>query len=255
MNNTLIVTFVDSKYFYFFNLFYEYFEKLNMENLLVVCLDKETFSLLEKNEKIQTILKPYNIEEKTKFWQFRLNVINELFKKHKQNIIHTDSDCFWFKNIVEEMEKHGEDYDMIGSVSYGFPPDIAKQWGFVFCCGFYFIKYTEKNSTLIDRIQDQNIDSVDDQVLFNHYLKNNKKNMREIIENNIIDKIFCLEDDTKVGIIRDTIISRKPKKGLYCFHPYLSFNGIEEKKQQLEEEFNNFKKIDINEGDNIIYQK
>ena len=97
----IIVTFTDFKYLKIFDIFYDNLKKLNLGlDLLVVSLDEETFNLLNKRG-IKTIYKQYNIKSKLYFWEFRLNIINEIFKKNKMDIIHTDADCFWFKNILE----------------------------------------------------------------------------------------------------------------------------------------------------------
>jgi hypothetical protein len=97
-NACIIITFVDFKYLEIFNIFYEYFEKLNLD-LLVISLDEETFENL-KMRQIKTVYIEYKIDSKKQFWEFRLSIINKIFKKTKRSIIHTDSDCFWFKNIL-----------------------------------------------------------------------------------------------------------------------------------------------------------
>jgi hypothetical protein len=88
----IIITFTDFKYLDIFNIFYDNFKKLNLD-LLVVSLDEKTFDEL-KTRNIHTIYKPYDIQSKINFWEFRLNIINEIFKQSKSDLIHTDSDCF-----------------------------------------------------------------------------------------------------------------------------------------------------------------
>ena len=112
--------------------------------------------------------------------------------------------------------------------------------GFVLCCGFYFIKYTEKNSSIFDKIKMEKISSIDDHILFNNYLYNNKIRI-ENTDNGIIYKTIVLNDDTKVGIVKNDIISRIYSKDLYCFHPCLKRGTISEKilrlKSMAEEPF------------------
>lgn len=257
-DDTIIITFTDFKYMDIFNIFYHNFKKLNINNLLVISLDEETYiNLTERN--INSIYKPYNIKIKNNFWEFRLNVINEIFKNSKKNIIHTDSDCFWFKNIYNEINSLKNNYDIIGSIAFGFPIEIVKKMGFVLCCGFYFIKYTEKNCEFFDKINNQNISSVNDQILFNNYLYNNKINIIEnkYNQNNIICKIILLNDNTKIGIISDNVISRNYKKNLYCFHPFLSSKNMNDKLLQLKQHFyeNFIQKNNNIKIKNIIYYK
>jgi hypothetical protein len=232
-NACIIITFVDFKYLEIFNIFYEYFEKLNLD-LLVISLDEETFENL-KMRQIKTVYIEYKIDSKKQFWEFRLSIINKIFKKTKRSIIHTDSDCFWFKNILEYIKLYENEYDIIGSIAFGLPQNIVKKIGFVLCCGFYFIKYTEKNSSIIDNIikLKDDLNTVDDQILFNYYIYNNIENIVETQTNPLIYKKIVLRDYTTVGIIKDNIISRKYEKDLYCFHPLLSSKEISGKLEQI----------------------
>jgi hypothetical protein len=232
MSDTTIITFVDFKYLPIFNVFYKYFKKLNLNNLLVISLDIEAFNNL-RTRKINTVYKPYKINGRDKFWEFRLNVINEIFTTTKKSIIHTDSDCFWLKNIVSEIDKIKDDYDIIGSIAFGWPKNIVNKMGFVLCCGFYYIKYTSQNASFFNNIKRLKIGSIDDQVLFNNYLYNNKSTIIDNNLDNIIYKTIVLTDNTKVGIIKDTVISRKDNTELYCFHPTIGAKTIPEKMLQI----------------------
>ena len=66
-NDCIIITFTDYNYIDIFNIFYENFKKLNLNNLLVVSLDEKSFDYLNKLS-INTIFTPYKINNKTKFW-------------------------------------------------------------------------------------------------------------------------------------------------------------------------------------------
>jgi len=151
MYDTIVITFIDYKYIDIFNIFYDNFKKLHNLNLLVISLDEKTYNYLNEIG-VNTSYEPYIIDNKTNFWEFRLKKINEIFKENKKNIIHTDADCFWFKNILEEIIKISDDYDIIGSIGFGHPKNIVDKLGFALCCGFYFIKYNYKNSRIIDKI-------------------------------------------------------------------------------------------------------
>jgi hypothetical protein len=242
MDDCIIVTFIDYNYYDIFKIFYDYFKTLNL-NLLVVTLDENINKILNNLNyiNIKILYRPYILKNKDdNFWKFRLNIINEIFKENKKNIIHTDSDCFWFKNIFDEINKIKQTYDIIGSIAYSHPINIANNLGFVLCCGFYFIKYTEKNSSIIDNIQKVQINSNDDQVLFNNYLYNNKISIVEnACDNDIIYKTIFLNDESKVGIISNDVISRKYNKNLYCFHPYLKSKNIVSKISEIKSAIGN----------------
>ena len=106
--------------------------------------------------------------------------------------------------------------------------------GFILCCGFYYIKYTENNSLIIDLIKNNSIEK-DDQVLFNNYFFDNKRDIITHNENDIIYKTIILNDNRRIGIISDNIISRMYKKELYCFHPCLKSKDIISKIKELYE--------------------
>ena len=133
-DDTIIVTFIDYKYVTIFNIFYSYFKKLNLKNLLVIALDISSYNYLKKYNDINIFYIKYSLTNKDLFWRFRLSVINYIFKLSMKNIIHTDSDCLWFKNILELVKTL--DYDIVGSVAYGFPENLVKKYGFILCCGF-----------------------------------------------------------------------------------------------------------------------
>lgn len=230
INNTLIITFLNKKYIPIFEIFYNYFQKLNYQKIfLVISLDIDTCTYL-KQKNINTVYVQYNLQNKELFWKFRLIVINNIFKITKKNIIHTDSDCLWFKDILIEI--NNLDYDIIGSIAYGYPQNIVKKFGFVVCCGFYYIKYNKKTIYFFDNIIKQNINSTDDQILINNYIFNNSINMNDT-NNNLIYKEIYLKNNIKIGILNNFIISRKYQEKLYCFHPYLSSKNISEKVFEL----------------------
>ena len=133
----LIITFIDSTYLPIFNIFYTYFERFNLKNLLVISLDDKVFLNLSKR-KIFTLLIKYKIVKKNSFWDFRYNIINKLFQLSKKNIIHTDSDCIWLKNITKNPQLSLK-YDIIGQMAFGLPKNVVNKIGMVLCCGFYKI--------------------------------------------------------------------------------------------------------------------
>jgi hypothetical protein len=233
--STIIITFIDYAYLPIFNLWYTYFSKLNLNNLLVISLDKEIYAELQERN-IKTILCEYRIykeeywKDRDEFWKFRLNIIYNIFISSRKNIIHTDSDCIWLKNIYGLIKDLP--YDFIGSIEKGHPHEVSKQYGFVMCCGFYYIKYNEKMVSLFKNIMMQTNLGTDDQSLFNYYMFNN---MLEIIESptDLIEKEIQLKDVT-IRLLNNRIISRDFfNEDTYCFHPWLSSITISEKLRQL----------------------
>ena len=229
-SETIILTFTDYKYLPIFNIWYNYFEKLNLQNLLVISLDDITFTNLN-SRKINTILCNYNIVNRDKFWQFRLKTIFNIFKQSKKNIIHTDSDCIWLKDVYSLI--NNEPYDIIASIESGHPVELSKKYGFIMCCGFYYVKYNEIMIKMFENIIGQDGHGTDDQVLFNYYMFDNST---DIISNpnELIEKEVQLKDNIKIVLLKRSIIDRYDcTKDTYCFHPWLSKSSIIDKINQL----------------------
>ena len=229
--DTIILTFTDFNYLPIFNIWYDHFQKLNLTNLLVVSLDQSTYNDLQSRT-IPTILCPYKIESKDAFWKFRLNAIYSIFKKSQKNIIHTDSDCIWLKDVYSLI--HDLPYDFIGSIEHGHPYKLSRKHGFITCCGFYYIKYNDQMIRMLENIMSQSGHGVDDQVLFNYYMFDNKK---KIIANptELLEKEVLLNDGTKMVLLKGKLVDRyRCSSETYCFHPCLSSPDINIKIRQLQ---------------------
>lgn len=215
----LIITFTDYKYLPIFNIFYSYFERLNLVNLFVISLDDETFLNLNKR-KINTLLFKYDIKNKNSFWDFRYNVINKLFQLSKKNIIHTDSDCIWLKNITKIPELSLK-YDIIGQMAFGHPAKVVSKIGFVLCCGFYKIFYNDKTCNLFNEISNKEYNKrvEDDQVRMNNYILHEYE---KITENEFGKCISIRNTDIKILLLNPSYISRNTEyPNVFLFHPYL----------------------------------
>jgi hypothetical protein len=225
--DTIILTFINYKYAPLFKAFYKYFKQHNLDNLLVICLDKESQNEL-LCQGIRTIFMDYTINDICEFWRFRLTIINNIFKYSEKNIIHTDVDCFWLKNIVTVFDAL-PDYDVISHVAFGHPIQIVEQLGFVMCCGLYLLRYSKNTMNFLDKILAQNLNFVDDQVYFNHYIYTNYKLIEHGTINDVLYKKILLNDSTKIGILKPQYVSREYYEDLYCFHPVLDADTMEEK--------------------------
>ncbi len=216
----LIITFTDSKYLPIFNIFYTYFERLNLKNLLVISLDDKAFLNLNKR-KIFTLLFKYDIKKKSSFWDFRYNVINKLFQLSKKNIIHTDSDCIWLKNITKTPQLSLE-YDIIGQMAFGHPRNVVNKIGMVLCCGFYKIFYSDKTCNLFNEISRKKYNKhvLDDQVRMNNYILHEYE---KITENEFGKCITIRNRDIKILLLNISYISRNTENpNVFLFHPYLT---------------------------------
>jgi hypothetical protein len=227
----IVLTFTDKNFLPIFNIFYYHFERHCLDNLLVISLDQYSYEAMTYMG-VRTVLIEYDLTDKYLFWKFRLDIINKIFKYSKKNIIHTDVDCFWFKNILVELRKL-QNYDLVGHIAYGHPRQIVEKIGFVMCCGLYYLKYNNKNCDLIDKIMAQDISYVDDQVYFNAYIYFNHKTISDVSNSHLITKDIVLKDNTRVGIIKNDVVSRTFHTNLYCFHPNLEDKIVANKLTEL----------------------
>ena len=226
----LIITFIDSTYLPIFNIFYTYFERFNLKNLLVISLDDKVFLNLSKR-KIFTLLIKYKIVKKNSFWDFRYNIINKLFQLSKKNIIHTDSDCIWLKNITKNPQLSLK-YDIIGQMAFGVPKNVVNKIGMVLCCGFYKIFYSDKTCDLFNEISRKkyNNNVVNDQIRMNNYILHEYE---KITENEFGKCITIRNTDIKILLLNESYISRNTKySNVFLFHPIL-LGTMEEKELKL----------------------
>ena len=85
------------------------------------------------------------------------------------NVIHSDADAVWLNNPINEYFIN-QDYDIIFSQGTFWPQDVHKEWGFVLCCGLYYIRSNERTKKLLSKVKNELEIERDDQVSFNKTL-------------------------------------------------------------------------------------
>lgn len=225
--DSLVLTFVDKTHIEMLRLFVLFWRKHELNNLIIVCLDKETITYV-KGARLNGIHVPYSITSRHKFWRIRTDIINLIFKLTKKNIIHTDVDCFWFKNIIPKLES--DQADVYYSTANGFPEEIRRRHGFVLCCGFYFVKYNERTKTYFDNML-LHAATQDDQVLSNNYVFETATQIHTTPNEELSRMVILLKSNVTVCAIKNEIIPRSPDLATstkcQLFHPYLSGSSTE----------------------------
>lgn len=222
-DDAIIVSFLNKKYMKMFKLFYKYISQFQLENIIIVCLDTDSFTAL-KMYNVNPILCEYNINNRESFWRFRLEKIIELMETSQKNIIHTDLDCFWFRDIYSDILKRTNfQYDLIGHVAHKMPNYVAQELGFVLCCGLFMIRYSLDNVAWVKAIMAEYPTIEDDQVLFNHYIFHHKSSIRTLPNSYNITKVIKMDNNKTIGMINPILISRNfyGFDSMYGFHPYL----------------------------------
>lgn len=84
------------------------------------------------------------------------------------DILHTDIDAFWQRSPWPLLDAHAD--DIICSIEYGIPRDLASRWGFVLCTGFYLARSTPATRAFFARWQERLEYHSREQVAFNQLL-------------------------------------------------------------------------------------
>ena len=137
-NKMIIITCCNHAYLTLLINWLFHIDKLKIRNFLIVAMDKEIFSFCQK-KKIPTIL--YSQEKKDtnlNFWQSRVDIFKMIIDAG-YSFIHSDTDAVWKKNPLS-LSYFGGQYDVVGSMAFAFPYEVVKIWGFILCCGFFYLK-------------------------------------------------------------------------------------------------------------------
>lgn len=155
-NNEVIITFIDKNKIKEFNIFYKYFSKLNLNNLLVISLDTKIYNNLYKRNILTILLENY---------KDNLETINKIFKLGKKDLIYTKVEYIWKKNISKNIRYM--DYDLIGYTTNNKNKIFDKY--------FFKIKYNIDTINLFDIIINKFYNkNKSDNVIINNYILNEK---------------------------------------------------------------------------------
>ncbi len=164
-NEAYIVTFANYDYLDVLENWLRGIWKLNIKNYIVVSLDSQIYNYLNAKG-IPTILRPCD-NGLNRLWIHRLKVI-QLFLETGRDVIHSDADAVWFKDPQEFIADI--DAELIFSQGTYWPPEVHEEWGFVLCCGFFYIKNSPKTRTFLSQLCEQVLIDGDDQVSVNKLL-------------------------------------------------------------------------------------
>jgi hypothetical protein len=228
-NETLIITFANIQYKKVVENWIIAIKKLNITNYTVISLDQELYTLLKKND-IPTVFRPCDLSL-NKLWVHRVNVILE-FLKEGYDILHSDADAVWIKNPMKK-NIYNNNCDLIFSQGTSWPLEVHKEWKFVLCCGFFFIKSNSQTIKFVEEwFNNVKVDQ-DDQRSLNKLLLSKKliwniANIKQyhltyngVLFNCYEDTIFGINKDMKVALLPHNKFQRLYEKDYkaYVLHP------------------------------------
>jgi len=188
---------------------------INVENIMIVSLDKELHNYL-KEQHVTSLLRPCELDL-GKLWIHRVKVLLELMEKG-YDIIHSDADAVWLKDPIAYL--NSIKYDMIFSQGTYWPKDVHEKWGFVLCCGFFYIKNNINTLTFIKELYERVTEDKDDQVSCNRLLM--ESNVKWNIENKYILKYnnveFICSEQLMTGISDNLTLAVLPHSKFQRIH-------------------------------------
>ena len=101
-------------------------------------------------------------------WILRVMILRELAARGHA-ILSLDLDAIVLGDVQAMLDALPAS-DLVIQRDYSIPVDVARQLGFVLCCGFFSLQPSPAVLSLLDRYVDQTIAELDDQTAINHLL-------------------------------------------------------------------------------------
>jgi hypothetical protein len=167
MEVPLILTFSDWNYRPILENWLCHLADLGIQGARVYCLDAKTMEWCRaRSVDAELLVWDGNFAG---LWQRRLEVFNDLIAKGTE-FIHSDADAIWLRNPLAPDSAARQPVDLVFSQGTVWPPDVCRTWGFVLCCGWFWVKPTSSTQSFFrDLVRDVEV-TRDDQVSVNRLL-------------------------------------------------------------------------------------
>ena len=211
----LILVFANYNYLPVLENWLEAMNILGIKNIVVISLDKEIHNHLSK----QNIRSSYRACELdlNKLWIHRVKICLE-FMEQGYDIIHSDADAVWLKDPLEYLSNIKQ--DMIFSQGTFWPKDVHTEWGFVLCCGFFYIKNNASTLAFMNDLYKRVKEDKDDQVSCNRLLM--QSNIKWNVSNPYIlkyrDVEFVCSEQLMIGTSKNLTIAVLPHSKFQRIH-------------------------------------
>jgi len=163
----VVVVFSDSRYKEVLLNWLVGIRRLSIQNYLVISLDEEIHRYLEERG-FPTFLSPLE-GDLSKLWIMRMKIF-QVLNSAGISFIHSDTDAIWLKNPFPAFLDNSIQ-DIITSQGTIWPADVTNSQGFVFCCGFFFMKSCHQTRQLLNELVAEVANTGDDQVSLNRVLQ------------------------------------------------------------------------------------
>jgi len=229
-NNEIIITFSSNSYLPILEIWLFYIDLYHVDNYCVIALDKELYALLlKKGIPVVLMEMSVSIDSSTKdhLWVERILLISQLLEKGL-NVLHSDADAFWVKDIRKYLLYRNS--DLIFSIAYALPKDVASLWGFILCCGFFKITSNARTRKFMKDFLQKCRYEGDDQIAINRLLM--EKGVVWAFDSNLFNRGYSPAYLLTLDVLPKKIVSRQVNSSAYIFHPFLSSKCIQGKVDQ-----------------------
>lgn len=141
--------------------------RLGISHTLVFALDKATHQFMLQH-RFNSVLTELQGDLKD-LWILRMQVFNTLVHREIP-FIHSDVDAVWVRNPIPKYFTPDSEYDLVASPGTIFPQDVLREWGFVLCCGLFYMNGSDASNSLLEQWHSHVLESGDDQVSLNRIL-------------------------------------------------------------------------------------
>ena len=141
MKQPKIVTFCNADYVNLAVPWVRNLERTGVRDYVVAATDEIAQAELTKQGVNTRLVNGVFSKDQKYVFTSRLNVIHQ-YLKDGVDVVHSDLDAIWKRNILPELDDPGVDlYMSQGTV---LPQEHFEKHGFVLCCGFYYAKSNER---------------------------------------------------------------------------------------------------------------
>lgn len=165
--NTVVLVFADNRYKEVLLNWLVAVHRLSIKNYLVISLDEHIHRYLEERD-FPTFLSPLE-GDLSSLWIMRMQIFRMICSAGI-SFLHSDADAVWLRNPFPAFI-HNSIHEVIASQGTIWPADVADTQGFVFCCGFFFVKSCPETRALLEELAADVAVTGDDQISLNSVLQ------------------------------------------------------------------------------------
>jgi hypothetical protein len=140
---------------------------IEIDSYLVVALDRELYDFLRARG-IPTVFSELR-GDLSALWIRRVNIFSALCVAGI-DFVHSDVDAIWIRDPRDAYLRATSGADLIISQGTVWPPDVHRQFGFVFCCGLFQMRSTAHTQRLLHDLNRHVQVTGDDQVSLNRLI-------------------------------------------------------------------------------------